>query len=95
MLKIDRLTRYRVKKGDSLNSIADCYFLPPALIAKVNSLEREVKEGEIIILPPADHNLYTVRGGDTKEKLCGSKEKFEELNGTSDFFVGMKVFIPF
>lgn len=93
MLKTDRLTGYRVKKGDNLTSIAECFSLPPALIAKVNFLEREVEEGEVIFLPPADYNLYTVRGGDSKEKLCGSKEKYEELNGTSDFFIGMRVFI--
>lgn len=94
MLKTERLTRYRVKKGDRLNTIAEEFFLPPALIVKINSLESDPEVGEVIILPPADHNLYTVRGGDTKEKLCGSKEKYEDLNGTSAFFVGMKVFIP-
>jgi len=93
MLKTERLTRYRVKRGDSLNSIAEEFFLPPSLIACVNSLAEEVEEGEIIILPPAEHNLYTVRGGDTKEKLCGGREKYEELNGTSAFFVGMRIFI--
>jgi len=93
MLKSDRLTRYRVKKGDCLNSIAECFFVPPSLLASVNCLEREVEGGEVLILPPAEHNLYTVRGGDSKEKLCGSSRKYEELNGTSDFFIGMKIFI--
>lgn len=93
MLKTDRLTRYRVKKGDSLNSIAEEFFLPPSLIARVNGMEGEPRGGEVIVLPPADHNLYTVRAGDTREKLCGSKEKYEDMNGTSAFFIGMRIFI--
>lgn len=93
MLRTDRLTRYRVQNGDSLNGIAEGFFLPPSLIASVNKMEGEPREGEVIILPPAEHNLYTVRAGDTKEKLCGGKEKYEAMNGTSAFFVGMRVFI--
>lgn len=94
MLKTERSTLYRVKKGDSLNIIAESFSLPPFLLACVNSLIEEVRAGQIIIIPPAEHNLYTVRGGDTREKLCGSIKKYEELNGTSAFFIGMKIFIP-
>lgn len=94
MLKTERLTYYRIKKGDDINSVAERFFLPPFLLAHVNGLEEEPRAGQVIIIPPADHNLYTVRGGDGKESLCGSDKKYEELNGTAAFFIGMKIFIP-
>jgi len=94
MLKTERSTFYRVKKGDDINKIAETFSVPPFLLAKINCLMDEVAVGQIITIPSAEGNLYTVRAGDTKEKLCGSKQKYEELNGTSAFFIGMKIFIP-
>lgn len=94
MLKIERLTYYRVKKGDDVNSVAECFSVPPFLLARVNGLEEEPRAGQVIIIPPAAYNLYTVRGGDSRAKLCGSNKKYEELNGTPIFFIGMRIFIP-
>lgn len=94
MLKTQRLTRYRVKKGEDINAVAEYFSVPPFLLSAVNGLTQELSAGQVIIIPPAAHNLYTVRGGDSRAKLCGSNKKYEELNGTPIFFIGMKIFIP-
>lgn len=94
MLKILKNDWYRVKKGDTLLSVAREFGLPECLLASLNSLTEEVRAGQILLLPERRYHLYTVRGGDSKKKLCGSGEKYGEINGTDYFFVGMKIFIP-
>ncbi len=90
MLKIGDLQFYKVKRGDTIQGL--CGQLPTTMYALIaeNGLRDEIKEGDILRLPPAA-NLYTVQAGDTKALLCGSEEGYHQRNGTSVFYLGMRV----
>ncbi len=86
-------TRYRVKKGQTLAAIAEAFRLPPRALAALNCLKEEPEEGEILFLPEETGNLYTVRGGESKTLLCGSREKFREKNHTDCFYPGQRILL--
>ena len=93
MMKIKQYGRYRVKNGQTLLSIAEHFCVSAFLLAKINALTCEVQEGEILEIPSERGNAYSVREGDTKTLLCGSDEAFECKNGTSVFYIGMRVIL--
>ena len=74
---------YRVKKGQTLQDIASAFSCPERLLAVFNGLTEEVREGEVLFIPERKGNLYTVRGGESKTLLCGSREAFEKKNCTN------------
>ena len=82
---------YRVKRGQTIHTIAKAYDLPPRLLAAANNLEREVEEGQVLLIPQREGHLYVVRGGESKSMLCGSPEAFEKKNGTKWLYVGQLV----
>ena len=84
---------YRVKRGQTLKEIANAFACPERLIAVSNSLTGEVSEGEIIVIPQTEGNLYTVRGGESKALLSGSEEKYFEKNGTRLLYPTQKVIL--
>jgi murein DD-endopeptidase MepM/ murein hydrolase activator NlpD len=86
-LKADVGKYYLVKKGDSAESIARAANVSALALVKKNG---EIEEGRIVELPPQG-NLYTVQPNDDVISLCGSKERFEELNGTDVLYPGMVV----
>jgi hypothetical protein len=86
-LKADVGEYYLVKKGDSAESIARAANVSALALVKKNG---EIEEGRIVELPPQG-NLYTVQPNDDVISLCGSKERFEELNGTDVLYPGMVV----
>jgi hypothetical protein len=86
-LKADVGKYYLVKKGDSAESIARAANVSALALVKKNG---EIAEGRIVELPPQG-NLYTVQPNDDVISLCGSKERFEELNGTDVLYPGMVV----
>ncbi len=79
--------------GQSLQEIAAYYSVSPYLLAVENRLTEAPKAGGILKIPARRGNAYVVREGDTKALLCGSEERYEELNGTSVFYVGMTVIV--
>ena len=91
MLK-DSVT-YRVKKGQTLKDVAEAYSLPCRLIAAFNGLTEEVREGEVVFIPQTEGNLYTVRGGENKTLLCGSREAFLKKNGTNCLYPTQKIIL--
>ncbi len=93
MLKTERVHYYKVKEGQTLSQIAAYFSLSPYLLAKENDLKEPPRAGEILQIPVACGNAYTVREGDSKELLCGSAENYERLNGTAHFYVGMRVIL--
>lgn len=94
MLKISIPRYYKVRKNQTLRAVAEAFSVPETRIAADNNLHGEIEEGQILILPKSDKgNLYVVRAGDTKELLCGSKEKYRQKNGTDAFYPGMKIWI--
>ena len=84
---------YKVKKGQTLKEIAQAFSCPERLIASCNDLTEEVKEGQVLLIPKAEGNLYTVRGGESKALLSGSEEKFFEKNGTHCLYPTQKVIL--
>lgn len=84
---------YRVKRGQTISTIANAYGLPPRLLASFNGLEREVEEGQVLAIPKREGHLYVVRGGESKTLLCGSPESFEKKNGTKWLYVGQIVIL--
>lgn len=90
-LSLVQPTYYRVKRGQTISSIAKMYGLPPRLLAAHNRLEREAEAGQVLEIPKREGNLYVVRGGESKTLLCGSPERFEEKNGTACFYIGQTV----
>ncbi len=85
---------YRVKRGQKLSDIALAFGLAPALLARENKLDREPREGEVLLLPPPSGNRYLVRGGESKSLLCGSPEAYLARNGTEAFYPGQQVYLP-
>ena len=90
-LSLIQPTYYRVKRGQTISSIAKTYDLPPRLLAFYNNLKGEVEEGQVLAIPERQGNLYVVRGGESKTLLCGSPENFERKNGTQCFYIGQTV----
>ncbi len=91
MLKIKNANYYQVKSGQTLEEIAEYFSLSPYLLARENGLSEPAYAGQILRIPPLRANGYVVREGDTKALLCGSEKRFEELNGTDVFYIGMRV----
>ena len=84
---------YRVKKGQNLQSVAAFFHLPPRYLALCNGLTGEPQEGQVLSIPKAKGNLYTVQGGESKSLLCGSREMFASQNGTGRLYIGQCVFL--
>ncbi len=92
-LSLKRGKFHTVRRGQTLCGIARAYRTSPYLLARLNGLSGEVTEGQVLCLPQAERNLYRVRGGESKSKLCGSPERYFELNGTHVFYLGQVVCI--
>ncbi len=93
MLKTEKVNYYKVKEGQSIGDIAAYFSISPYLLARENDLRTSPKAGEILKIPDARGNYYTVQEGDTKALLCGSEERYYRLNGTDCFYIGMQVVI--
>ena len=93
MLKTEIPRYYIVKPSQTVEQIARAFSLPPSLIVSCNGLKEQPHVGQILRIPKARGNLYTVRLGDTKELLSGSKEAFEKKNGTHLLYPGQRVFL--
>ncbi len=91
-LSLSPPTRYRVKRGQTLRTVAEAFRVPPRLLAACNRLTGEIEEGQVLLLPDGG-NLYTVRGGESKSLLCGSAERFEQLNATRCLYPGQTVLL--
>ena len=91
MLKLEIPQIYQVKTGQTLKEISRVFCVSERLLIQENGLEEEVKGGQLLIIPKERGNLYVVKEGDTKSLLCGSAQNYEKRNGTSVFYLGMKV----
>ncbi len=91
-LKLEIGQPYKVKRGQSLQSVAqECATTAFAIVHR-NGLKEELYEGQLIFLPESA-NVYVVQAGDTKKLLCGSDERYAEKNGTDVFYLGMRVLL--
>lgn len=93
MLKTVQRKFYKVKEGQTLSQIAEYFSVSERVLARENGLKTSPSAGQILRIPEEKGNAYTVRAGDTKILLCGSEERYERLNGTKVFYIGMKIII--
>lgn len=84
---------YKVKEGQSLRAIAENFSVSEFLLARENRLSAPIAAGQLLRIPDEKGNAYTVREGDSKALLCGSEENYEKKNGTSVFYIGMRVIV--
>ena len=84
---------YRVKRGQTVASIARTFGMPARVLAQFNGLKCEVYAGQVLRVPQERRNLYTVRGGESKSLLCGSEKNFEERNATGCLYPGQIVWL--
>ncbi len=63
---------YSVKKGDSLNAIADMFGTKAATLVQANGLNKSaIKVGQTIRIPAPDNRVaYTIRAGDSLNKIA-------------------------
>ncbi len=92
MLEVYKGDYYRVKKGDTLLGICREFKIPECVFVRDNGIDGELFEGRLVYMNRSG-NYYTVKGGDSKISLCGSEERYFELNGTHVFFIGMKIYV--
>ena len=90
MLKLLERKWYRVKRGQTLQTIAAGLNTTAYALVAENDLKEEVREGQLLRVPEA-RPLYTVQAGDNKALLCGSDQAYGERNGTQAFYPGMRV----
>lgn len=92
---------YRVKKGETLESIAAVYGITVQTIKWANNMtSNDVKAGKVIKVPPVDGVLYTVKSNDTISKLAqtysANKDRIISFNDLelSGLKSGAKIIIP-
>ena len=93
MLKTEQVKYYRVKEGQGVREIAEYFSVSPYLLARCNGLYEEPSAGVILEIPTQRGNFYTVQAGDTKTLLCGSEERYNEINRTTFCYPGLKIFL--
>lgn len=67
----DRFTKYIVKKGDTIYSIATTYDVDPNLVLRINGLNKEdyIYPNQEIIIPSKNYKFYMTEDGDTIESV--------------------------
>lgn len=93
MLKLERPKYYQLTEETDLKAVAAAYYLTESALIEENGLNSPPEAGQILKLPTPKGNLYTVGEGEGKTLLCGSKERYESLNGTLPPYPGKKVFL--
>ena len=87
---------YRVRSGDTVESIAEKFFTSPSLIIFSNRLMSEIKEGDVLFIPRGKI-VYKVRLFDTLETLSAkfgvSEKRILELNRVPYIYVGQNLII--
>ena len=92
MLKIASVKFHKVVAGQTVKEIAAAYHVGVFALVKENGLTEEVVDGQVLRLPKERGNGYTVKAGDSKGLLCGTKEGYEKCNGTF-LYPGMRVIL--
>jgi LysM repeat protein len=93
MLKMQIPKYYQVKKGQTIERIAERFSLPPSLLVKENGLKQQVYAGQILRIPTQRGNAFTAHEQATKALCCGDDKRYEEKNGTDILYPGMRVIL--
>ena len=97
-----QISKYTVRKGDSLASIAKMYGVTTNTIVWANDITSSgIKEGQSLIILPVSGTLHTVAKGDTLQSIAkkykadvGEISQFNGLESDSLLTVGDTIVIP-
>lgn len=102
--KLDQITTYTVREGDTLSKIADMFGVSVATIYWANDLKRGdlIKTGDILVIFPIDGLQVAVKKGDTIKSLAakykGDAQEIidnnPDLPADGHLEEGMTIFIP-
>lgn len=92
---------YSVQPGDTLTSLAEKFGVTSNSIRWSNSLSgNEIDDGKVIVIPPINGLVYTVKSGDTPESIAtrynSNKQAIIEFNDAEvgGLVVGRRIMIP-
>ncbi len=97
-----QISKYVVRKGDTVSSIAKMYGVTSNTIIWANNLSSlSLKEGQSLIILPVSGTLHTVANGDTLKSIAkkykadvGEISQFNGLDSNSSLVVGDTIVIP-
>ena len=97
-----QISKYTVRKGDNLASIAKMYGVSKNTIIWANDLSSgSVKEGQSLIILPVSGTIHTVVKGDTLKSIAkkykadaGEIAQFNNLDSSSSLAIGDTIIIP-
>lgn len=88
---------YKVQKGETLRTIAQKFKTTKELIININSLTKEILEGEYIVVEIIEGHEYIVEPYDTIEsiaqKFSVSAQNIMIKNKIDFIFVGQKIYL--
>ncbi len=97
-----QISKYTVKKGDTLASVAKMYGVTTSTIVWANNLTTiSLKEGQSLVILPVSGTLHTVVKGDTIKSIAkkykadiGEISQFNGLDSTPVLAIGDIIIIP-
>ncbi len=97
LLRRSVMVVYRVKKGDSLKSVAESFGINICDIVRENKLT-DILPGMRVVIPVKKGAAYTVQPYDTMdiiaEKFKVSRDSLAEVNKCEKVFLGQIIYIP-
>ncbi len=87
---------YRVQKDETLLSVSDKFNQSVFSLIKENALERDIEEGDVLVIFRDSCQTYEVLPHETIEIICAKlgvgEERLLSLNGNIDYvFHGLKL----
>lgn len=96
-----QISKYTVRKGDTLSSIAKMYGVTTNTIVWANDIGNSVKEGQVLVILPVSGTLHTVVKGDSLKSIAkkykadfGEIAQFNGLDSNSLLAIGDTIVIP-
>jgi LysM repeat protein len=97
-----QISRYMVRKGDSLSSIAKMFGVSVNTIVWANDVSaKTLKEGQILVILPVSGTIHTVAKGDTIKSIAKKYKadsieitQFNDLSSDTILAVGDQIIIP-
>ena len=97
-----QISKYVVRKGDSLGSIAKMYGVTTNTIVWANNItSNSIKEGQSLIILPVSGTIHTVVKGDTLKSIAkkykadaGEISQFNGLDSNASLAIGDNIIIP-
>lgn len=90
---------FRVRKGDTLDDIAQIFDVTKEYILMHNNIENEcLEEGSVIFLPQSNVKIHVVQPLENIESIAQkygiSQQKLRQFNNVDSVFIGQKILIP-